>query len=378
LKIKIKKANYKLIIILSILVVLPLIITGCVRGMTPIGWSGVVFSDSNLYTGSKEGRLIQYNLDSAKLNWSEPITITTTSGFGCSTATTAVAIYGTPALANGLVFVAGYNGEVHAYAADNLGERWVYPRKGTLKPIIGSIVVYNDTLYFGCTDGNIYGLDVTTGDKKFQFDTGGEIWSTPAIDNNTLFIGSFDKKIYAIDLASQSKKWDFTTAATNVAPPVTLNGVVYAGSLDRNLYALDQATGNLLWKYTGGNWFWAKPVIYNNIIFAPNLDNHVYGLNLTTGEKIFDYDVGGQVAAWPIIVGNQVIAGTENGNIYALSTDTGNPQMKLIATLPQNVVITAPLAARGNQIFINGSNNVLYSVDVETGRIISSIALKAS
>jgi outer membrane protein assembly factor BamB len=312
------------------------------------------------------------------LDWSEPITETKSGGFGCGSTTAAVAIYGTPVIANGLAFVAAYNGEVDAYNPDTLEQRWVYPRKSLLKPIVSSLIVDSNTLYFGCTDGNIYGLDTLTGDKKWQFTTGGEIWSTPVIDNNTLFIGSFDKKIYAVDIASQSQKWVFPTGATNVAPPVTFDGIVYAGSLDRTLYAIDESDGKQVWSFTAGNWFWAKPVIYNGIIFAPNLDNHVYGLDLKTGDKIFDYDVQGQVASWPALAGNQVVVATQGGKIYTLSTDRSNQNKKLVAELANTVVVTSPLTIYNDSLYINGSDNQVYKINLTTGQKDAPINLKES
>src|SRR4030042_203839 len=104
--------NKRLLIKISILVVILLgvllALSGCIRGMTPIGWSGVAVANGTGYTGSKEGRLGSGNL----------------------------------------VFLAGYNGKVYAYAADTLQQRWVYPPEGNLRPIISSVVISASTLYF--------------------------------------------------------------------------------------------------------------------------------------------------------------------------------------------------------------------------------------
>jgi outer membrane protein assembly factor BamB len=364
------------LVVLSLLISVTLLAGCTTRGMTPVGWAGIIKSGDILYTASKQGMVV--SIKGTSLNSSDPITTTYSGNFGCGSTTSAVAIYGTPAIADGLVFIAAYNGEVDAYNPETLEQRWVYPRKSLLKPIIGSLIVDSNTLYFGCTDGSVYGLDTTTGDKKWQFTTGGELWSTPAIDNNTLFIGSFDKKIYAIDIPSQSRKWVFSTQATNVAPPVVYDGIVYAGSLDRTLYAINESDGTKKWSFTGGNWFWAKPVIYNGTIFAPNLDNHVYGLDLKTGEKIFDYNVEGQVASWSALFGNQVVVATESGKIYTLSTDRSNQNKKLVAELDKTVTVTSPLYVEGDSLYINGSDNQVYKINLTSGQKDAPINLKQS
>jgi len=249
-------------IILAVFIIIPVFLTGCVRGMSPIGWSGIAVADGTLYAGSKEGRLISIDSNKNTILVRAEAIKTASSGGGTSTAcggsAPAVAIYGTPALTEvpvlgKLVYIAGYNGKVYAYTADSLQQRWIYPIEGNLQPIVSAVVVSGDSLYFGCTDGYVYSLDVATGGLKWKFNTGGEIWATPVIDNNLLIIGSFNKTVFAIDANAGTEKWRFSTGSTNVAPPVILNGTVYIGSLDRNLYALNAADGKERWKFSGDN-----------------------------------------------------------------------------------------------------------------------------
>jgi serine/threonine-protein kinase len=266
-----------------------------------------------------------------------------------------------------LIFIAGYNGKIFAYSADTLQQRWVYPVEGNLAPIVSSIAISADMLYFGCTDHNLYALDTATGNLEWKFTSEGEIWSSPVVDNNTVFISSFDKKIYAVDTSTGTKKWEFSTASTNMATPLALDGVVYVGSLDRNLYAIDETTGQSFWKspISGGNWFWARPVAVNGIIFAPNLDSKVYAVDSKTGNVLAKYDVGGQVASWPVVVNNEVIVATQNGKLLGLSSEPTNTTPRSIATIPDNVV--APLSVVGVVVYINGPDNIIHGYNVVTG-----------
>ena len=59
------KRKTKLLVKISVLVavlVAVALLTSCVRGMQPIGWSGVVINNGTAFTGSKEGRLVSVNL----------------------------------------------------------------------------------------------------------------------------------------------------------------------------------------------------------------------------------------------------------------------------------------------------------------------------
>ena len=364
-----------------------LLLTSCVSGMTPVGWSGVAIGNGSIYTGSKEGRLVSFKTSDGSRMWAETLKDANAGSGSCGLGgsssgavggcggTASVAIYGTPALSGDLVYIAGYNGKIYAYNVASLQPRWVYPREGYLKPIVSAITISGNFLYFGCSDYKLYALDLTTGDFKWEFTTGGEIWASPAVDNGIVFITSFDKKVYALDAATGSKKWEFATSATNIAPPLAMDGIVYVGSLDRNFYALNENDGKLVWKYSADNWFWAKPVAYEGIIYAPCMDNRVYGFDTKTGEKVFNYNVEGQVASWPIIVEKRVIVATQNGKLWSLSTDASVKDQKLAATIPEQV--TSPLAAIDTTVYVNGPDNNIRPYNLSTGGSLSPISIKS-
>jgi outer membrane protein assembly factor BamB len=385
------KRNKKLVVKFSVLICILLIgivvLTGCVSGMTPIGWSGVAVDNGTIYMGSKEGRLVSFKPDNllntmmraealkdASSGSGSCLGVGSSSSGGCGGAA-AIAIYGTPAVWGDLVYLAGYNGKIYAYNNTNLQVRWVYPREGNLSPIISGIVISGKYLYFGCNDKNLYALDTATGDLKWKFTTEGEIWASPAVDNGIVFASSFDKKVYALNAETGEKKWEFATSATNVATPVTADGIVYVGSLDRYLYALNEKDGSVVWKYEADNWFWAKPVVDNGTIYAPCMDNKVFGFNAKTGEKIFDYDVEGQVASWPIIVNGRLIVATKNGKLWSLSTNQKSQDKIKVTDIPEDV--SAPLAAVGSMLYINGPDNNVRPVNLDNNQALSPVSIKA-
>jgi outer membrane protein assembly factor BamB len=385
-----KRLALSLPIIIVLLAVMLVGLTGCVRGMSPVGWSGILVSDGKLYTGSKEGRLVSYKLADGSRLWSEPLKVASSGGSACSTGGTSgsacggtapgVAIYGTPATANvpvygNLIYLAGYNGKIYAYDATTLQAVWQYPVDSNLSPIVSSITVANNILYFGCSDNSVYALDTAKGILVWKYTTGGEIWSTPVVDNNIVVVSSFDRKIYGLDAGTGQKKWDFETKSTNVATPVAFNGVIYVGSLDQNIYALNESDGKLKWSFSGGNWFWARPYIYSGVVYAPCLDNNVYALNADSGKLVSTYNVGGQVASWPTAVGNQIVVATENQSLFALDTTSTTGGKKLIATILADV--TSPLTASGDIVYVPGPDLNIYPYNVTSGQSLSPISLKS-
>ena len=362
----------------------------CVRGLTPIGWSGGTVVDNTLYVGSMEGRLVAVNLYDDSRQWAETLKPTSQTGmFGCSAmgggcggGSSRVPIYGTPVVSGELVYIAAYNGKIYAYRTDNLAQRWIYPREGYLPPVVGSMVYSQGKLYFGCSDGKVEGnkakgmvfiLDAETGDRLATYETGDRVWGTPAVEGNTVYIGSFDKNLYALDADTLALKWQYATEGSIISTPLVKNGIVYFGSMDRNLYAVDASNGTLKWKFTGKNWFWARPEIIDNTLYAGCLDGFVYILKADTGVKITEFDLDKPVSSQPVVIGTKIYFANSKAAIFAIDTNTNT-----ISTLIEfkDMEIHGPLTAYNEMIYFQTQKLELQRVNAANGAV-SVISLKS-
>ncbi len=372
-------------LLLLVILLSALVFSGCRPGGTmvvPKGWSGAVTDNNTLFVGSMEGNIAAASIEDGRLIWATPLETGQVSGgwFGCSQATTTIAIYGSPSINGDLVYVAGYNGRIYAFNNETGATRWVYPRDGYLDNIVGGPLIESGNLYFASSDGKVYALNAETGDDRIwkePFNIGNKIWSTPAIEGNTLYIGSFDNKLYAINTTTGKEKWEepFETGGAIVSTPVIHNNTVFIGSFDRHIYAVNAATGKEIWRYPDngeekdkpGNWFWAKPVIYGNTIYAGCLDGKVYAINAGNGKLVAKIDLGSPISSSPVIVGDLlVVAATQERpkktTIYTIDTD--NEEM-LILSLDEEV--HAPLATTGGKVYVHTADNFLYEVDPGSG-----------
>jgi outer membrane protein assembly factor BamB len=129
-----------------------LVLSGCRTGgaTIPKGWAGAVTDGTYLFVGSMEGNIVSISLDDGDFVF-EPMPLEekeSGGGFlGCSQASTAVAMYGSPVLNGDLVYVAGYNGRIYAFNKQTGASRWVYPRDGYLESIVGSITSKETSLF---------------------------------------------------------------------------------------------------------------------------------------------------------------------------------------------------------------------------------------
>jgi outer membrane protein assembly factor BamB len=360
-----------------VLLLVGLTFVGCTgRTTIPRGWSGGTVDGNNLYVGTMDGRVIAVNIvDGSRLWASEQLKMAATStAFGCSQGPTTVAIYGSPAVSDNLVYVGGYYGRIYAFAVGKEKPR-VYPSEDTTidGSIVGGVIVAQGKAFLGASNGIVYALPAAGGFEAWTekwkavwtFQTGSKIWSTPAVAGDTVFIGTFGKKLYALNADNGTEKWHFTTEGAIVATPVVDGNTVYIGSFDRYLYALDTATGSLKWKFQADNWFWAKPVVNNGVIYVGNLDGKLYVLKADTGEKVTELDLNSPISSSLVLVGDSVVVATEAGIVYVV--DTANNEKKELASLGEKVF--ASLSAGQGSVFVHTAKDALYAVDAATGAL---------
>ncbi|MDC0143446.1 PQQ-binding-like beta-propeller repeat protein [Verrucomicrobia bacterium] len=96
------------------------------------------------------------------------------------------------------------------------------------------------------------------GDKLWEFETGGDVYSSPAIGSDgTVYVGSEVDKLYAINGNTGDKLWEFKTGAhVESSPVIGSDGTVYVGSKDNKLYAIKTASKGLAkspWPMRGQN-----------------------------------------------------------------------------------------------------------------------------
>ena len=73
--------------------------------------------------------------------------------------------------------------------------------------------------------------------------------SSPAVVDGVVYIGSLDDNLYALNAANGDKLWDYNTKGGIYSSPAVANGIVYIDStFEGNVYALNATNGAKLWK----------------------------------------------------------------------------------------------------------------------------------
>lgn len=301
--------------------------------------SSPVCQDKVLYFGGDDGNIYAVDAETGRQIWKR----STGGPVPC-----------TPAVANGTVFAGSYDGRFYALNARTGAIKWKFATEGErrfeakgihgLEPrnqtiadqydvFLSSPVVVDGSVYFGSGDGNLYGLDASTGELKWKFKTGDVIHASPAYADGVLYVGSWDSFFYAVDAATGKEKWRFHGGEDPVihnqvgfqSSAAVIDGVVYVGCRDSNLYALNATTGKEKWRFNNEmSWVITSPAVTQSQVFFATSDSSLYHvLDAATGKSALRQQDKAYIFSSPTVVGDVVLHGVLNGTLEARDLKSG-------------------------------------------------------
>ncbi len=148
-------------------------------------------------------------------------------------------------------------------------ERWRYKTNG---PVYSSPAAYAGTCIFGCNDFNVYCLDTFiyptlaagptfSPTARWITNTNNTVYSSPYVYNQVVYVGNHNYNLYALNIINGGIKWQFASKGLIKSSPIAYNGYVYVGSYDKSLYAVDTATGTQVWSMNTDGQIQDSPVI---------------------------------------------------------------------------------------------------------------------
>jgi parallel beta-helix repeat protein len=199
------------------------------------------------------GYLWAFDADNGSLIWSYQLSPVGTSD-------------STPAYSDGKLVFGASNGYVYAVNATNGSLIWSY--KISLTSTWASPTVDEERVFIPFLDGNLYCLDENTGTLLWNRTISGPIWkydvmvSSPAVAYGIVHVGATEWRegrvlsyLYGINATTGEIVWTFQTNDEIYFSPAIADGKVYFGSStygaesEDYYYALNAMTGEVVWKY---------------------------------------------------------------------------------------------------------------------------------
>jgi eukaryotic-like serine/threonine-protein kinase len=370
----------KYVISALIILVIACTFSGCSPAVSR-GWSGFAASDGILYYASMSGKAIAVNpsVRSTSINatfpgsqeWAYTFKQAATGGGFCgpsctSSAPVGMVLYSTPTVSKDLAFYATFAGRVYAFNLKTGADRWVYPRESSdsIGPVIGNIVLANDTIYLNSSSGIVIALDSSTGDKKWIYQVGDKIWTSPVVSDGIVYTGCYDGKFYAIRGDNGTGLWQVKLPTAVSSSPAISKNTIIVGTFDHKLMSLNNSDGSTRWTFSGSNWFWATPVVADNIVYAANLDRKIYALNVDSGKEIWEFIGDSPFISTPVIVNGMLAAVSESGTLYLINLADGISKKDM--SLGFQAV--APLYAGGDTIYVHTKDDYIHAININDGK----------
>jgi glucose dehydrogenase len=180
-------------------------------------------------------------------------------------------------------------------------------------------------MYFGSSNGYLYGIHVGNGTKIWEYQTTGEIRSSPTLSGGKLYFGSFDDSVYCLNAMTGQKVWSYATGGNVLAQPVLSSdgSKLFVGSDDKALIALNPQTGASLWSFPSGGKIRGSPVQYGtNVYFA---SDKLYALSTDSGSQVWAHNLAAPTSAGPALStnGSSVCIGSNSYRLVCVHTSNG-------------------------------------------------------
>lgn len=300
-------------------------------------YSSPAIADGIIYIASKSGYLHAIDARSGKELWQVAISDYVTRS--------------SPAVVDGTVYIGGGFAFL-AIDAKTGQERWRVPVQysGQATPTVASGMVVVSS-----QEGYVFGIVAETGEVKWRSPTDGVTFGTPAVAGSQVVFGTDAGILYNLALTTGKLHWRIPLAGAIFASPAIEGASVLIPTQAGTLLAIDLETGERLWTAAHGGA--ETPAIANNLVVLSASDGGVYGLDLATGAQRWIYPSGKRTMSAPAISGGTIIMGTGN-TLLAIDPTTGKLKWYYLAA---DVIETSPVVLDG-YVFFGSRDGFLYAV----------------
>lgn len=288
--------------------------SGQVQG-SPAVVNGVVYVGVGEQLAT-DGSLYALNATTGALLWAFTAPVGPAAGRGNA--------FGTPVVANGIVYASNSNESVYAFDAGTGAFLWSTDPTNPIgtywgnTPVIANGVVYVATASSG--QGLVYALNAGNGAvlQQYQVPTGGAIYNEPVVVNGVVYIADADTHLYAFAANTGTLIWRSQSLGNfGQSSPAVANGIVYVGSANHNIYAVNASNGALVWSFATNNTVNSSPAVANGVVYVGSQDSTLYALDASTGQLLCADPVLGAIESSPAVADGMVYVGDDSGYFNA-------------------------------------------------------------
>jgi outer membrane protein assembly factor BamB len=244
--------------------------------------------------------------------------------------------------------------------AGTLYRAWRFDSGGEL---YSSPAISGDTLIVGSKSGFLYALNSLTGDLIWSRDLGEYIVrATPAIDGNTVYLNN-GYQVLALALTDGTTLWDTEVSFTGSTSPTVVKGKVIVTGQGGGVYAFEGTTGKQLWHIQTDGLLFGSPTVDEGRVYLANDQGKVVAIDLEAGRVLWKSFVTGGVYAPVISDDGQLFLTTSDGATYLLDAYDGKEIWHYDAGGASGAALTI------DSIIVGSDNGGITAISRKTGEI---------
>lgn len=244
---------------------------------------------------------------------------------------------------------------------------WTFKGGDSIK---SSAAIVGGRVYVGCSDSNVYALNLADGKKLWSYQTAGAIESSPLVLDGRVYIGSDDAFLYALDADVGKFLWKYETGDRIPGAPNWIKSPkggapwILVGSYDFKLHCVDSATGKGIWSYTSANYINGSPAVAEGLAVFGGCDAMLHVVSLADGQQVRQVEAGGYIAGSAALDGSRAYVG-QYENMF-LSIDVQKGATNWIYTDKAFPFFSSPAIAR-DRIVVGSRDKRVHCLKRETG-----------
>ncbi len=288
-----------------------------------------------------------------------------------------------PALNSGRLYIGGRDGRLHQLWASNGTEIWSKRliQNPDFTGIASSPTVYMDRVYVGLFNesggyGSVVSLSVWDGSIVWNHTSPSIHMSSPAIHGETLFVGVmgyFDRNgnhfdpphgLLALNVTNGHRRWFLATNGPVASSPLILGDTVVFTSKDGILHAISTTGQPVYWKAISNST--SSPATDGTNVFVADgllLGGHGYVRSYSTsGEELWRTYLPGPIQSSILYADHRLFVTTNEGlgTLYVLDSEDGSIDWRFTPE-PHDYILSSPVASAG-RVFVASDNGIIYAL----------------
>jgi len=273
-------------------------------------------------------------------------------------------VYGTPALADGVLYITTKSGDLIAVDAASGKQVW---RRGLSDYVVRSSPAVVDGVVYVGGGFDLYAVDAQTGRLVWKVPLRYAGQSAPTVAGDLVIVASQEGWTYGISTRSGKMIWRSPADGLIFGAPAVAHRRVLVGTDAGNIYSLDIEDGSIVWRAKVEGAIYAGVSAADDMAIVQTTTGRMAALSLNGGDLRWEADLGGDRSV--AILGNagsgagaSVVVTANDGGVYALSVADGTQRWLHPSGNPES----GPATTSGSAVVL-GSGQSLIGLNGETG-----------